>query len=136
MGPMGRTPHAWRSCLVHADAMTPTAEPLGAQERHTVQANGIGIHYVEAGSGDPLILLHGGLVSTSELWAPTPISYAAFMERLGQRFHVVAPDARTSGRTGHTDGPVSASLLADDVAALIEALGLERPPWPVSARAG
>jgi pimeloyl-ACP methyl ester carboxylesterase len=45
----------------------------------------------------------------------------------GQRFRVIAPDARASGRTRHTRGPVSVSLLADDVGALIAALGLERP---------
>jgi pimeloyl-ACP methyl ester carboxylesterase len=107
--------------------MTPTTDSLAAQHSSTVHANGIDIHCIEAGAGDPLILLHGGLVSTSDLWASTPISYGSHLERLGRRFRVVAPDARASGRTGHTGGPVSASLLADDVAALIEALGLERP---------
>jgi pimeloyl-ACP methyl ester carboxylesterase len=107
--------------------MTTTTAQKTDQHRRSVHANRIDIHYVETGSGDPLILLHGGLVSTSDLWAPTPISYSSYLERLGQRFRVIAPDARTSGRTRHTGGPVSASLLADDVAALITALGLEHP---------
>jgi pimeloyl-ACP methyl ester carboxylesterase len=41
---------------------------------------------------------------------------------------VIAPDTRGCARTAHTgDGAISFALLADDVAALIDALGLERP---------
>lgn len=95
----------------------------------TVPANGIEIHYVEAGSPDlpDLVLLHGGLVSTSPVWDGTPVSYGTFLDELAERFHVIAPDQRASGPTGHSGGQVSLSLLADDVAALIEALGLDRP---------
>ena len=95
----------------------------------TVPANGIEIHYVEVGSRDlpDLLLLHGGLVSTNPLWDPTPVSYGSHLATLSDRFHVVAPDQRASGRTGHSGGQVSLSLLADDVAALIGALGLEQP---------
>jgi len=95
----------------------------------TVRANGIDIHYVEAGSPDlpDLVLLHGGLVSTSPVWDPTPFSYGTHLDLLAGRFHVIAPDQRTSGRTGHSGGQLSLSLLADDVAALIEALHLDRP---------
>jgi len=95
----------------------------------TVPANGIDIHYVEAGSPDlpDLVLLHGGMVSTSPVWDVTPVSYGTHLDALAQRFHVIAPDQRASGRTGHSGGQVSLSLLADDVAALIEALGLDRP---------
>ena len=39
-----------------------------------IRANGIDIYYVQAGQGVPLILLHGGLVSTNPIWAPTPVS--------------------------------------------------------------
>ena len=94
-----------------------------------VRANDIDIHYIDAGTTDAptLVLLHGGLVSTSEIWAPTPISYASHLERLTKEFHIIAPDARGSAMTTHPGGPVSMSMLADDVAALIDALGLDRP---------
>ena len=94
-----------------------------------VRANDIDIHYVDTGNTDAptLVLLHGGLVSTSEIWAPTPISYASHMRRLAEEFRIIAPDARGSAMTTHSGGPVSMSMLADDVAALIEALGLDRP---------
>jgi pimeloyl-ACP methyl ester carboxylesterase len=94
-----------------------------------VRANDIDIHYIDAGTTDAptLVLLHGGLVSTSEIWAPTPISYASHLRRLAEEFHIIAPDARGSAMTAHSEGPVSMSMLADDVAALIDALGLDRP---------
>jgi len=96
-------------------------------EARTVHANGIDIHYLEQGEGDPLVLLHGGVVSTNPLWTGVPIAYASHMEALAAHFRVIAPDTRGGGRTRHGGGPMTFDVLADDVAALIEALGLERP---------
>jgi len=110
-------------------ASTPNVPDVTAQttaEARTVQANGIGIHYIEQGGGDPLVLLHGGVVSTNPLWAGIPIAYASHMAALAAHFRVIAPDTRGCGRTRHTGGPMTFDVLADDVAALIDALGLER----------
>jgi pimeloyl-ACP methyl ester carboxylesterase len=96
-------------------------------EARSVRANGIDIHYLEQGEGEPLLLLHGGMVSTNPIWAGIPIAYASHMDALSERFRVIAPDTRGCGRTPHTDGPISFDLLADDIAAVINALGLERP---------
>ena len=93
----------------------------------SVRANGIDIHYVEQGEGEPLLLLHGGMVSSSSIWAGVPVSYASHLETLAERFRVIAPDTRGCARTAHTGGPISYALLADDVAALIEALELDHP---------
>lgn len=92
-----------------------------------VSANGIDIHYIDQGQGEPLVLLHGGVVSTNAIWAGVPVAYASHMDTLAERFRVIAPDTRGCGRTRHTGGPISFDLLADDVAAVIDALGLERP---------
>jgi pimeloyl-ACP methyl ester carboxylesterase len=96
-------------------------------EARTIRANGIDIHYLEQGDGDTLILLHGGVVSTNPLWTGVPIAYASHMEALAAHFRVIAPDTRGCGRTPHNKGPMTFDVLADDVAALIDALGLERP---------
>jgi pimeloyl-ACP methyl ester carboxylesterase len=92
-----------------------------------IKANGIEIHYLEHGAGVPLILLHGGMVSTNPIWAGVPVAYASYMDTLAEHFRVIAPDTRGCGRTAHTSGPITFDLLADDVAALIEALDLDRP---------
>jgi pimeloyl-ACP methyl ester carboxylesterase len=106
--------------------MTPQDAPHRTQHS-SVKANGIDVHCVEAGEGEPLLLLHGGMVSTNPIWAPTPVSYSAHMERLAEHFHVIAPDTRGCGRTRHTGGAVTFDLLVEDVLALIDALGLDRP---------
>jgi len=92
-----------------------------------VSANGIDIHYLDQGEGEPLVLLHGGMVSTNPIWTGVPIAYASHMDTLAEHFRVIAPDTRGCGKTRHTRGPISFDLLAEDVAALIDALGLERP---------
>lgn len=94
---------------------------------HYVHANGIDVHYVEQGSGPPLVLLNNGMISTNPIWADWISSYEHHRADLADHFHVIEPDLRGSGRTKQPDGPVSYDLLADDIAALVAALGLERP---------
>src|SRR6516164_2987058 len=86
-----------------------------------VDANGIDIYYVEAGEGEPLLLLDNGMVSTNPIWASIPFAYASFLGTLAEHFRVIAPDTRGSGKTVHPGGSIPSALLADDVAALIEA---------------
>ena len=92
-----------------------------------VRTNGIDIHYAEAGAGRSLILLHGGVVSTNPIWAGSPFAYVSHMTALAEHFHVIAPDTRGGGRTVHSGGTITFDQLADDVSALIVALGLEQP---------
>lgn len=100
--------------------MPPTTE-------RDIEANGIRIHCVEAGAGEPLLLLHGGMASTSAVWAGYGWSWYDALPAFARHFHVIAPDTRGHGRTRNPGVPMSYSLLADDWAALIAALGLERP---------
>jgi 3-oxoadipate enol-lactonase len=97
------------------------------REGRYVHANGIDIHYVEAGAGEPLLLLDNAMVSTNPVWASLPFAYASFTGTLAEHFRVITPDARGSGKSVHSGGPIPYPLLADDVAALIEALKLDQP---------
>lgn len=96
-------------------------------EGRYVRANGIDMYYVEAGAGEPLVLLHGGMVSTNPIWAGHPFSYVSHLDTFTEHFRVIAPDKRGYGRTRHPGGPIPYSQLADDVLALIDELGLGRP---------
>jgi pimeloyl-ACP methyl ester carboxylesterase len=96
-------------------------------QSHYVSANGIDIHYRDAGDGEPLVLLHGGMVSTNPIWTGVPVAYATHIDGLADHFRVIAPDTRGCGKTGHSSGPITFDLLADDIAALIDALELDRP---------
>lgn len=72
-----------------------------------------------AGSGEPLVLLHGGLGSAED-WVPV-------VEALGAGVAVRAPDSRGHGETRGPAERLSYADMADDVAGLITALGLDRP---------
>jgi pimeloyl-ACP methyl ester carboxylesterase len=97
------------------------------RDAKVVRANGIDIAYTEAGDGPPLVLLHGALASTGPAWAGSPVAFVDHMHTLGKHFRVIAPDTRGSGATVHAGGPATFDVLADDVAALIQALDLDRP---------
>lgn len=84
-----------------------------------IHANGADIFYQEVGQGKPLILLHGA-TDTHALWT-TSIPY------FSKSYTVIAPDSRGHGRTLNPLGMLSYPLMADDLAAFIQELNLEKP---------
>ena len=83
------------------------------------EVNGINLYYETHGTGRPMILLHGGLGS-GEMFAP-------ILPTLADHHQVILVDLQGHGRTADIDRPLDVTLMADDVAALIGHLGLERP---------
>jgi pimeloyl-ACP methyl ester carboxylesterase len=81
--------------------------------------NGLHLYYETHGSGRPLILIHGGLAS-GETFGPVLTALAADHQ-------VILPDLQGHGRTADIDRPIDPALMADDIAALIDHLGLEKP---------
>ena len=86
-----------------------------------VQANGMNIHYYQTGdSQNPSILLLHGILDSGQCWPVVG-------RDLAEKFSIVATDARGHG---HSSGPdergMSNEALADDAAAVIQALGLEQ----------
>ena len=83
-----------------------------------IEVNGVRTFYVEHGSGDPVLLVHGlggtGTGIFKRLLAP-----------LSGQHRVIAYDLRGSGQSSVTPGPYTVELLADDVDALLAALGLD-----------
>lgn len=82
-------------------------------EHHRIVANGVTLHYVVAGAGTPLVLIHG-FPETWHQWRP-------IIERLAPQFRIVAPDLRGIGAT---PGPVTGYdkfSLAGDVKAIVDA---------------
>ncbi len=104
--------------------MVATAEQ---RQGRTAHANGIDIHYLDLGEGEPLVLLDNSMVSTNPIWASTPFAFASFLPTLSEHFRVIVPDTRGSGKTIHPGGPITSTVLADDALALIDALALDRP---------
>ena len=83
------------------------------------EVNDINLYYETRGTGSPMILLHGGLGS-GEMFGP-------ILPLLAERHQVITVDLQGHGRTADIDRPLDITLMADDVAALIEHLGLDRP---------
>ena len=83
------------------------------------EVNGINLYFETHGSGRPLILLHGGLGS-GEMFGPV-------LPQLAEHHKVVAVDLQGHGRTADIDRPIDVRLMADDIAGLIDHLGLEKP---------
>jgi pimeloyl-ACP methyl ester carboxylesterase len=94
-----------------------TTEKTGAGQYADVK--GINLYYETHGTGKPLILLHGGLGS-GEMFGP-------ILPTLGAGRQVVAVDLQGHGRTADIDRPIDVRLMADDIAALIGHLGLDKP---------
>ena len=99
--------------------MTSDTTPQMPGNGQYAEVNGINLYYETHGSGRPMILLHGGLMS-GELFAP-------ILPALTERHQVIVPDLQGHGRTADIDRPIDARLMADDIAALIDHLGLDRP---------
>jgi pimeloyl-ACP methyl ester carboxylesterase len=83
------------------------------------EVNGINLYVETHGTGRPLVLLHGGL-GAGEMFGP-------ILPALAEHHQVVAVDLQGHGRTADIDRPLDVRLMADDVAALVDHLGLEQP---------
>ena len=84
-----------------------------------IEVNGASLFVEEHGQGDPIVLVHAGLLSSG--------SWAGLVPLLAESFRVITFDNRGHGRSTNPSGALSFEQLADDTAALIEVLELERP---------
>ena len=87
--------------------------------QHRVRARGIEFHYAEAGSGDDVVLcLHG--------WPQHWYEWRHLMPALADRQRVIALDLRGFGWSDAPADGYEKENLADDVLAVLDALGIER----------
>ena len=75
-------------------------------------------HVVSGGSGPPLLLIHG--------WPQCWYAWRLVMPALARDFEVIAPDQRGIGLTDKPENGYDPGTLADDLVALMDALGHER----------
>jgi pimeloyl-ACP methyl ester carboxylesterase len=78
--------------------------------------NGVRLHYVEGGSGQPLICLPG--------WPQTWFSYHPIAVRLAQHYRVIIVDIRGMGSSDKPESGYDKKTMAQDVYALMQHLGL------------
>ena len=89
----------------------------------TIATERLSLHYLESGpaDGEPVVFLHGNL-ATSRFDEP-------LLAGLPARYHGLAPDMRGFGATDRVPIDATRGLRdwADDTAALLRALGIDRP---------
>lgn len=92
---------------------------MRVEHRHVV-ANGIRCHALEAGSGPPLVLMHGTAIDSATL------TYGPSMERLAAHHRVLALDWPGYGRSEHPRAVPSMDDMVDLLEAFLDAVGLAR----------
>ncbi|CAN5633395.1 alpha/beta hydrolase [soil metagenome] len=97
---------------------TSVAEPASppANFKHqTANVNGINIHYVIGGEGEPLVLLHG----FGQNW----YMWNRLLPELSKHFTVIAPDLRGVGESDKPDSGYDKKTMAVDIHELVKKLG-------------
>lgn len=84
-----------------------------------LQANSISIYYELHGPEDaPVLVLNNGIIMNAA------VSWAYQTAALSRHYRVLQYDCRGQGQTDHTEGPYTMALHAEDLAALLDALGI------------
>lgn len=83
-----------------------------------VEVNGMQMYYEVSGEGQPLVVLHGAYMNIPSMGAIVP--------RLAETRKVYALEFQGHGRTTDIDRPITYPNLADDVAAFMDAVGLQK----------
>ena len=88
----------------------------GEQVPHAA-VNGIELFYEEQGQGPPVVLIHG-------IMGAPRFTFANLLHALTPHFRVILPDTRGFGRTRHPKTTYHHAASADDLAGLIQHLGV------------
>ena len=109
----------FRNVLI-AIALLLTCPAIGEAQAagRRIQVNGMQVYYEVSGRGEPLIVLHGAYMNIQSMGAIIP--------RLAKTHRVYALELQGHGRTTDIDRPITYPNLADDVAAFMDAVGLEK----------
>jgi len=105
--------------LLMAIGLTAPAPALAqTPESHFAEVDGVRLHYLIAGHGDPVVLLHG-FAETSHMWRP-------LIARLADRHTVIAPDLRGFGGSSAPPDGYTKAAMARDIHALLQRLKIDR----------
>jgi pimeloyl-ACP methyl ester carboxylesterase len=106
-------------CAVALTVLAFAAPPFDAHaeapQSKFAEVNGVRLHYLIAGKGDPVLLLHG-YAETSHMWLP-------LIAKLMGNHTVIAPDLRGFGQSAAPPGGYTKRQMAQDVHALMVKLG-------------
>src|SRR5262245_55754288 len=101
------------------------ASPIPQENRGTeikptkagfAEVNGFRLYHEIFGEGEPVVVLHGGLMTIPEM--------SSVIQPLARQRQVIAVELQGHGHSADTDRPLRLQTMGDDVAALVEHLGL------------
>ena len=84
----------------------------------TVSVNGVNLAYARRGKGTPLVLIHGFPLDSS--------SWSEVIPLLEDNFDIILPDLRGFGQSATVETTYTISDMADDIAGLLDHLGIEK----------
>ncbi|MGF7079329.1 alpha/beta fold hydrolase [Mucilaginibacter sp. UYCu711] len=103
--------------LTFAAVVKPATPPAGFKNQYAT-VNGVKIHYVIGGKGEPLLLVHG----FGQNW----YMWNRLLPELSKHFTVIAPDLRGVGESGKPVGGYGKKNMAVDLHELMKKLGYQR----------
>ena len=124
-----RAENATRHRFCHMDGIIGRIDPFerfvrtiasskSAPQSKFAEINGVKLHYLVAGKGDPVVLLHG-FAETSHMWRP-------LIAKLSDKHTVIAPDLRGFGQSSAPEGGYTKKAMAQDIHALVKSLKYDR----------
>ena len=85
----------------------PAAAHAQAPQSKFAEVNGVKVHYLIAGKGDAIVLLHG-FAETSHMWLP-------LIAKLSDKHTVITPDLRGFGQSAAPSGGYTKAAMAQDI---------------------
>lgn len=94
------------------------SDPMKPSKSAHADVNGIKLYYEIYGSGEPLVLIHGGLTTIDEMHG--------WIDPLAKTRQVIAVEMQGHGRTEDTDRPMTWQAMGDDIATLLDVLAIPK----------
>lgn len=105
------------AALAACQSMTSQEKSKGVQTGSFTTSDGVRLHYVEAGSGKPLVMIPG--------WSQTAAQFKAQLDGLSDKYHVIAIDMRGHGESDKPNYGYRIHRLSADVHEFLVAKGLK-----------
>lgn len=101
---------------------TASAKPKVETKQGSFDSDGVKIAYVEAGKGEPVILIHGFTASAAMNWIAPGV-----FDALADKYHVVAIDNRGHGKSGKPHDPDAyGAKMVEDILRLMDHLKIDK----------
>ena len=108
----------WLALFLMVALLDPGKAFAQAPQSKFADVNGVRLHYLVAGKGDPVVLLHG-YAETGHMWLP-------LIAKLADRHTVIAPDLRGFGDSSAPLDGYTKAAMARDIHALVKSLNYDR----------